>query len=157
MAALWILGTYCETDAAVLSVLRLIKASLGELPIVESEMRLLEGEEPINEDTSEKKVGPSTFLAFLEFFSRFQPLRGLLSECAEATGYRRWNLCDTVGTFCLVKSCQQGEASLEVHFEILLECVSLIAAAADSHYQAVSSGWRFLPWCLPCNGAQQTC
>ncbi|VDP29582.1 unnamed protein product [Heligmosomoides polygyrus] len=58
MAALWILGTYCETDAAVLSVLRLIKASLGELPIVESEMRLLEGEEPINEDTSEKKSVP---------------------------------------------------------------------------------------------------
>uniref|UniRef100_A0A0N4WY61 Coatomer subunit beta n=1 Tax=Haemonchus placei TaxID=6290 RepID=A0A0N4WY61_HAEPC len=55
MAALWILGTYCESDAAVLAVLRLIKSSLGELPIVESEMRLLEGEEPTHEETAEKK------------------------------------------------------------------------------------------------------
>ncbi|KAJ1364776.1 Coatomer subunit beta [Parelaphostrongylus tenuis] len=58
MAALWILGTYCETDAALLAVLRLIKSSLGELPIVDSEMRLMEGEEPTHEENSEKK--PST-------------------------------------------------------------------------------------------------
>ncbi|PIO55688.1 coatamer beta region [Teladorsagia circumcincta] len=56
MAALWILGTYCESDAAVLTVLRLIKSSLGELPIVESEMRLVEGEEPAQEEAPEKKV-----------------------------------------------------------------------------------------------------
>ncbi|RCN26200.1 coatamer beta region, partial [Ancylostoma caninum] len=56
MAALWILGTYCDNDAAVLAVLRLIKSSLGELPIVESEMRLMEGEEPAQDDTAEKKV-----------------------------------------------------------------------------------------------------
>ncbi|EPB73565.1 adaptin region [Ancylostoma ceylanicum] len=55
MAALWILGTYCDNDAAVLAVLRLIKSSLGELPIVESEMRLMEGEEPAQDDTAEKK------------------------------------------------------------------------------------------------------
>uniref|UniRef100_A0A0K0DIE3 Coatomer subunit beta n=1 Tax=Angiostrongylus cantonensis TaxID=6313 RepID=A0A0K0DIE3_ANGCA len=56
MAALWILGTYCETDAALLTVLRLIKSSLGELPIVDSEMRLLEGDEPSHEENSEKKL-----------------------------------------------------------------------------------------------------
>lgn len=56
MAALWILGTYCETDAALLAVLRLIKSSLGELPIVDSEMRLMEGEEPPHEENSEKKL-----------------------------------------------------------------------------------------------------
>ncbi|VDM52377.1 unnamed protein product [Angiostrongylus costaricensis] len=56
MAALWILGTYCETDAALLAVLRLIKSSLGELPIVDSEMRLLEGDEPSHEGNSEKKL-----------------------------------------------------------------------------------------------------
>ncbi|KAL6734669.1 hypothetical protein Aduo_005183 [Ancylostoma duodenale] len=56
MAALWILGTYCDNDAAVLAVLRLIKSSLGELPIVESEMRLMEGEEPAQDDTAEKKT-----------------------------------------------------------------------------------------------------
>ncbi|KAJ1346593.1 hypothetical protein KIN20_001439 [Parelaphostrongylus tenuis] len=58
MAALWILGTYCEIDAALLAVLRLIISSLGELPIVYSEMRLMEGEEPTHEENSEKK--PST-------------------------------------------------------------------------------------------------
>ncbi|KHJ98022.1 adaptin region [Oesophagostomum dentatum] len=56
MAALWILGTYCENDAAVLSVLRLIKNSLGELPIVESEMRQMEGEETPQEESTEKKA-----------------------------------------------------------------------------------------------------
>ncbi|KJH47708.1 adaptin region [Dictyocaulus viviparus] len=34
MGALWILGTYCETDSALLSVLRLVKSSLGDLPIL---------------------------------------------------------------------------------------------------------------------------
>ncbi|PAV70949.1 hypothetical protein WR25_20924 isoform B [Diploscapter pachys] len=43
MAALWILGTYCDTEPSILALLRLIKQSLGELPIVESEMRELEG------------------------------------------------------------------------------------------------------------------
>ncbi|VDK52230.1 unnamed protein product [Cylicostephanus goldi] len=56
MAALWILGTYCENDAAVLAVLRLVKNSLGELPLVESEMRMMEGEEPAQEDATEKKT-----------------------------------------------------------------------------------------------------
>ncbi|VDM85762.1 unnamed protein product [Strongylus vulgaris] len=56
MAALWILGTYCENDAAVLSVLRLVKSSLGELPLVESEMRMMEGEEPAQEEMTDKKT-----------------------------------------------------------------------------------------------------
>ncbi|CAI4221409.1 unnamed protein product [Auanema sp. JU1783] len=44
MSALWILGTFCDTDASVLAVMRLVKQALGELPIVESELRQLEGE-----------------------------------------------------------------------------------------------------------------
>lgn len=52
-AALWILGEYCDTKESVTGVMEIIKKSLGELPIVESELRAAAGEEE-NEEFKEK-------------------------------------------------------------------------------------------------------
>ncbi|CAJ0957695.1 unnamed protein product, partial [Mesorhabditis belari] len=43
MSALWILGSYCDTTESINEVMHLVKQSVGELPIVDSELRLLEG------------------------------------------------------------------------------------------------------------------
>lgn len=45
MSALWILATYCEADGA-LDVLKLVKNSLGELPLVDSELSGQEEQKP---------------------------------------------------------------------------------------------------------------
>ncbi|CAD6194901.1 unnamed protein product [Caenorhabditis auriculariae] len=59
MSALWILGTYCDSDNSILAVLRLVKSALGELPIVDSEINEKEGgEEHPTEATAEKKSAP---------------------------------------------------------------------------------------------------
>lgn len=38
-AALWILGEYCESKEAIEGVMQVVKQSLGELPIVDTELR----------------------------------------------------------------------------------------------------------------------
>ncbi|PIC12614.1 hypothetical protein B9Z55_028279 [Caenorhabditis nigoni] len=53
MSALWILATYCDAEGS-LEVLRLIKTSLGDLPIVDSE--LAEQDEPKQDEVEQKKV-----------------------------------------------------------------------------------------------------
>uniref|UniRef100_A0A914RTX6 Clathrin/coatomer adaptor adaptin-like N-terminal domain-containing protein n=1 Tax=Parascaris equorum TaxID=6256 RepID=A0A914RTX6_PAREQ len=52
-AALWILGEYCDTKESIIGVMEIIKKSLGELPIVGSELRAAAGEEE-NEEFKEK-------------------------------------------------------------------------------------------------------
>ncbi|CAJ0565765.1 unnamed protein product, partial [Mesorhabditis spiculigera] len=50
MSALWILGSYCETNETIAEVRRLVKEAIGELPIVDSELRLIEGTEEAKDD-----------------------------------------------------------------------------------------------------------
>lgn len=52
-AGLWILGEYCETKDSILGVMKIIKNSIGELPIVDSELRAAAGNEP-DEDGKDK-------------------------------------------------------------------------------------------------------
>ncbi|VDM38603.1 unnamed protein product [Toxocara canis] len=52
-SALWILGEYCDTKESIVDVLEIIKKSLGELPIVESELRAAAGDEE-SEEAKEK-------------------------------------------------------------------------------------------------------
>ncbi|VDK43527.1 unnamed protein product [Anisakis simplex] len=54
-AALWILGEYCDTKESIVGVMEMIKKSIGELPIVESELRAVSGQEGAEEN--EKVVG----------------------------------------------------------------------------------------------------
>jgi coatomer subunit beta len=57
-SALWILGEYSDSSETIVRVLELVKQSLGELPVVDSELREQEGEEPNDvkkENSIEKK------------------------------------------------------------------------------------------------------
>ncbi|KAF8362322.1 copb-1 [Pristionchus pacificus] len=56
IASLWILCTFADTNETILQVLSLVKKSLGELPIVESELRGSEGQENVVPGTEEKKT-----------------------------------------------------------------------------------------------------
>ncbi|KAF6039763.1 COPB1 [Bugula neritina] len=51
-AALWILGEYCSTSEEIQNVMTLIRQSLGEIPIVEDELRKAAGEEDSSEDAT---------------------------------------------------------------------------------------------------------
>ncbi len=42
--ALWILGEYCDSKDAIQAVMTLLRQSLGDLPIVDTEIRLAGGE-----------------------------------------------------------------------------------------------------------------
>lgn len=50
-AALWILGEYCTTSEDIQSVMTLIRQSLGEIPIVDDEMKKATGEVTEEDDT----------------------------------------------------------------------------------------------------------
>ncbi|GMR36407.1 hypothetical protein PMAYCL1PPCAC_06602, partial [Pristionchus mayeri] len=54
-ASLWILCTFADTNDTIHQVLGLVKKSLGELPIVESELRGAEGQENVVPGSEEKK------------------------------------------------------------------------------------------------------
>ncbi|VDN59108.1 unnamed protein product [Dracunculus medinensis] len=54
-AALWILGEYCETKESINRTMKLIKDSIGELPIVENELQSLEREEEMIEKNINEK------------------------------------------------------------------------------------------------------
>ncbi|CAB4056829.1 COPB1 [Lepeophtheirus salmonis] len=58
-AAIWILGEYCESPKDIQAVMNEIRQSLGELPIVEDEIRKAAGEEKL-EDESTSIVAPSS-------------------------------------------------------------------------------------------------
>lgn len=51
-SVLWILGEYCDETDRILNFISAVKKSIGELPIVEKEMKLAAGE---SDDESEKK------------------------------------------------------------------------------------------------------
>ncbi|GMS84191.1 hypothetical protein PENTCL1PPCAC_6366, partial [Pristionchus entomophagus] len=55
-ASLWILCTFADTNETIHQVLGLVKKSLGELPIVESELRGVEGQENVVPGVEEKKT-----------------------------------------------------------------------------------------------------
>eukprot|EP00096_Caligus_rogercresseyi_P016475 TRINITY_DN914_c0_g1_i3.p1 TRINITY_DN914_c0_g1~~TRINITY_DN914_c0_g1_i3.p1 ORF type:complete len:994 (-),score=266.26 TRINITY_DN914_c0_g1_i3:114-3095(-) len=55
-AAIWILGEYCEEPKDIQAVMNEIRQSLGELPIVEDELRKASGEENL-EDESKAIIG----------------------------------------------------------------------------------------------------
>ena len=59
-AALWILGEYCEKATDIQAVMNEIRQSLGEIPIVEDEMRKAAGDETMEDEsvsqTSTQKV-----------------------------------------------------------------------------------------------------
>ena len=42
----WILGEYCESIEVILHFMDEVRKCIGELPIVENELRLAAGEEP---------------------------------------------------------------------------------------------------------------
>ncbi len=46
-AALWILGEYCSGAADIQAVMNEVRQSLGEIPIVEDELRKAAGEEQV--------------------------------------------------------------------------------------------------------------
>ncbi len=48
-AALWILGEYCSGAADIQAVMNEVRQSLGEIPIVEDELRKAAGEEQVGE------------------------------------------------------------------------------------------------------------
>ncbi|CAB3998662.1 coatomer subunit beta-like [Paramuricea clavata] len=48
--ALWILGEYCENESDLLSVMDVIKSSLGEVPIVDDELRKAAGVEQVDDN-----------------------------------------------------------------------------------------------------------
>jgi len=57
---LWILGEHCTESKDIISVIKEIKAGLGELPIVEDELRRMagtEGEKEEDEDEAKPKTG----------------------------------------------------------------------------------------------------
>lgn len=54
-ASLWILCTFADTNETIKQVLGLVKKSLGELPIVESELRGTEGQENVVPGPTEEK------------------------------------------------------------------------------------------------------
>lgn len=58
MSALWILATYCEQEGSM-EVLRIVKNSIGELPIVDSELAEQEGDQNKTEEVVEQKKVPS--------------------------------------------------------------------------------------------------
>ena len=49
--ALWILGEYCSSPSDIQSVMTEVRQSLGELPIVEDEMKKKSGEEGLEDET----------------------------------------------------------------------------------------------------------
>ncbi len=50
-AALWILGEYCQTATDIQAVMNEVRQSLGELPIVEDEMRKAAGDETMEDES----------------------------------------------------------------------------------------------------------
>ena len=50
-AAFWILGEYCETPSDIQAVMNEVRQSLGEIPIVEDEMRKAAGEEKMEDES----------------------------------------------------------------------------------------------------------
>lgn len=52
-SALWILGEYCDTSESIGRVFELVRASVGELPIVDSENKERSGDP--EESTTVKK------------------------------------------------------------------------------------------------------
>lgn len=54
----WILGEYCENIEGILRFMDQVRKCIGELPIVENELRLAAGEEPQEkQDEKPAKVG----------------------------------------------------------------------------------------------------
>ena len=49
--ALWILGEYCSSPSDIQSVMTEVRQSLGELPIVEDEMKKKAGDEGLDDET----------------------------------------------------------------------------------------------------------
>ncbi|XP_026470086.1 coatomer subunit beta [Ctenocephalides felis] len=56
-AALWILGEYADSPQMILSVLAAVKQTLGEVPIVEAEMKRLSGEKSENDEVQNQTSG----------------------------------------------------------------------------------------------------
>ena len=50
-AALWILGEYCDKPTDIQAVMNEIRQSLGEIPIVEDEMRKAAGDETLEDES----------------------------------------------------------------------------------------------------------
>ena len=53
--ALWILGEYCTSPDEILSVMKEIKEGLGDMPIVDDELRKMSGVEKENEEEEQTK------------------------------------------------------------------------------------------------------
>ncbi|XP_067946901.1 coatomer subunit beta-like [Watersipora subatra] len=51
-AALWILGEYCSTSEEIQNVMTLIRQSLGEIPIVDDELRKASGEDVASDEAT---------------------------------------------------------------------------------------------------------
>lgn len=60
-SVLWILGEYCDTHDSVLDFMIELRKSVGEVPIVQAEIKRAAGEEEKNEDENEEeKTQPKT-------------------------------------------------------------------------------------------------
>lgn len=59
-AAIWILGEYATSVDDIRSVMSKIRQSLGEIPIVDDEIRKAAGEQTDTENTAGQTSGPAT-------------------------------------------------------------------------------------------------
>lgn len=60
-SAIWILAEYADNSGVILKVIDMIKQSLGEIPIVESEIRSLEEKEDTITSQNDQKNHPKVF------------------------------------------------------------------------------------------------
>ena len=68
-AALWILGEYCTTIEDIQSVMTEVRNLLGEIPIVDDEMKKAAGED------TEGQTKTTYFLQRCHFFRKFPEIR----------------------------------------------------------------------------------
>ena len=132
-SALWILGSYCDGDNSLLSVLGLIKKSLGELPIVASELSEVQNE---NQPPEEKKVYPSLLIwSLIIFQGRYT-----------SAGYCGRHLCNPI---CLGHY-QKDRPEYSSPSQVLIGIGLLPRGAAG--YRSYKNGWEirenqcFSPW-----------